>query len=65
MLQNIYRIKDSKLDFTEIFANTNDVVLEIGFGMGGSLVEMALINPAKITLVLRFIKQWLVIFSMK
>ncbi|MDE4940593.1 tRNA (guanosine(46)-N7)-methyltransferase TrmB, partial [Francisella tularensis subsp. holarctica] len=39
--------KDRKLDFTEIFANTNDVVLEIGFGMGGSLVEMALANPAK------------------
>ncbi|APC91138.1 MULTISPECIES: tRNA (guanosine(46)-N7)-methyltransferase TrmB [Francisella] len=39
--------KDNKLDFAEIFANTNDVVLEIGFGMGGSLVEMALANPAK------------------
>ena len=55
MLQNIYRIKDGKLDFTEIFTNTNDVVLEIGFGMGVSLVEMALTYPAKTTLVFRFI----------
>lgn len=29
------------LDFTAIFGNDNDVVLEIGFGMGKSLVEMA------------------------
>lgn len=29
------------LDFAQIFGNNNDVVLEIGFGMGKSLVEMA------------------------
>ena len=29
------------LDFSQVFANENDVVLEIGFGMGKSLVEMA------------------------
>ncbi|MET1218385.1 MAG: tRNA (guanosine(46)-N7)-methyltransferase TrmB [Glaciecola sp.] len=29
------------LDFTEVFGNANPVVLEIGFGMGKSLVEMA------------------------
>ena len=43
----IENAKDRKLDFTEIFTNTNDVILEIGFGMGGSLVEMALANPTK------------------
>jgi tRNA (guanine-N7-)-methyltransferase len=29
------------LDFSQVFANGNPVVLEIGFGMGKSLVEMA------------------------
>ncbi|TMP81972.1 tRNA (guanosine(46)-N7)-methyltransferase TrmB [Pseudoalteromonas phenolica] len=29
------------LDFSQVFGNDNDVVLEIGFGMGKSLVEMA------------------------
>ncbi len=29
------------LDFSAVFGNDNDVVLEIGFGMGKSLVEMA------------------------
>ncbi len=33
------------LDLTEVFGNSNDVVLEIGFGMGKSLVEMAKNNP--------------------
>ncbi|CCQ10712.1 tRNA (guanine46-N7-)-methyltransferase [Pseudoalteromonas luteoviolacea B = ATCC 29581] len=33
------------LDFEAVFGNTNDVVLEIGFGMGKSLVEMAKNNP--------------------
>ena len=31
----------SLVDFTEIFGNSNPVVLEIGFGMGRSLGEMA------------------------
>lgn len=30
-----------RMDFKEIFGNDNPVVFEIGFGMGGSLVEMA------------------------
>lgn len=34
-------------DFTQIYGNTNPVILEIGFGMGKSLVEMALQNPDK------------------
>ena len=34
------------LDFTNVFGNDNDVVLEIGFGMGKSLVEMAKNDPA-------------------
>ena len=29
------------LDFSQVFGNDNDIVLEIGFGMGKSLVEMA------------------------
>lgn len=32
--------------FENVFQNNNDVVLEIGFGMGASLVEMAKNNPA-------------------
>ena len=28
-------------DFNQIYGNNNPVVLEIGFGMGHSLVEMA------------------------
>ncbi|AWB68988.1 tRNA (guanosine(46)-N7)-methyltransferase TrmB [Saccharobesus litoralis] len=35
------------LDFSDLFANNNPVVLEIGFGMGASLVEMAANNPDK------------------
>ncbi len=34
-------------DFSAIFGNTNPVILEIGFGMGKSLVEMAKANPDK------------------
>ncbi|OOR96804.1 tRNA (guanosine(46)-N7)-methyltransferase TrmB [Canicola haemoglobinophilus] len=34
-------------DFTQIYGNTNPVILEIGFGMGKSLVEMAMQNPDK------------------
>jgi tRNA (guanine-N7-)-methyltransferase len=34
------------LDFAKIFSNTHDVVLEIGFGNGDTLVEMAQANPA-------------------
>ncbi|MEO2267004.1 tRNA (guanosine(46)-N7)-methyltransferase TrmB [Pseudoalteromonas sp. YIC-656] len=37
--------KDGLLDFTKVFGNDNDVVLEIGFGMGKSLVEMAKNDP--------------------
>ena len=32
---------DGRLDFALLFGNSNPVVLEIGFGMGKSLVEMA------------------------
>ncbi|MFZ7142679.1 tRNA (guanosine(46)-N7)-methyltransferase TrmB [Avibacterium avium] len=34
-------------DFKKIYANDNPVILEIGFGMGKSLVEMAEQNPDK------------------
>ncbi|EAT13036.1 tRNA (guanosine(46)-N7)-methyltransferase TrmB [Bermanella marisrubri] len=33
------------LDYQAVFGNSNPVVLEIGFGMGKSLVEMAEANP--------------------
>jgi len=33
------------LDYQAIFGNDNPVVLEIGFGMGKSLIEMCLANP--------------------
>ena len=35
------------LDFAEVFGNDNPVTLEIGFGMGASLVEMAAGSPEK------------------
>ncbi len=35
------------IDWKEVFANDNPVVLEIGFGMGASLVEMAKNAPHK------------------
>ncbi|MFA3792680.1 tRNA (guanosine(46)-N7)-methyltransferase TrmB [Aliiglaciecola sp. SL4] len=38
---------DGKLDFTEVFSRSAPVVLEIGFGMGKSLVEMAANEPDK------------------
>lgn len=37
--------QDTPFNFAEIFGNDNPVVLEIGFGMGRSLVEMAEQNP--------------------
>ncbi|WP_054674961.1 tRNA (guanosine(46)-N7)-methyltransferase TrmB [Parasalinivibrio latis] len=38
---------ESRLDWKEVFGNDNPVVLEIGFGMGASLVEMAKNAPEK------------------
>jgi len=37
--------QDGLLDFSKVFENNNPVVLEIGFGMGKSLVEMAKAAP--------------------
>ncbi|NBI13233.1 tRNA (guanosine(46)-N7)-methyltransferase TrmB [[Haemophilus] felis] len=39
--------QNQPFDFKKIYGNDNPVVLEIGFGMGYSLVEMALNNPDK------------------
>lgn len=39
--------KEEMLDFTEVFGRDAPVVLEIGFGMGKSLIEMALNAPEK------------------
>jgi tRNA (guanine-N7-)-methyltransferase len=38
-------IADGMLDFHTLFGRNGDVVIEIGFGMGDSLVEMALAAP--------------------
>lgn len=37
----------STIDWSAVFGNNNPVVLEIGFGMGASLVEMASKSPEK------------------
>ncbi|WP_407331391.1 tRNA (guanosine(46)-N7)-methyltransferase TrmB [Enterovibrio sp. 27052020O] len=39
--------EEKKLNWVEVFGNDNPVVLEIGFGMGASLVEMAKNAPEK------------------
>jgi tRNA (guanine-N7-)-methyltransferase len=39
--------QEQLLDWNEVFGNDNPVVLEIGFGMGASLVEMAKAAPNK------------------
>lgn len=39
--------EEKQLNWTEVFGNDNPVVLEIGFGMGASLVEMAKNAPEK------------------
>jgi tRNA (guanine-N7-)-methyltransferase len=38
---------ESKIDFYELFGNTNGITLEIGFGMGKATVEIACTNPDK------------------
>ncbi|WP_036551111.1 tRNA (guanosine(46)-N7)-methyltransferase TrmB [Neptunomonas japonica] len=40
-------IKDGPVDFNEVFGREAPVVLEIGFGMGDSLLEMASREPHK------------------
>ncbi|MGY8869239.1 MAG: tRNA (guanosine(46)-N7)-methyltransferase TrmB [Pseudomonadales bacterium] len=40
-------IKDGPVDFNEVFGREAPVVLEIGFGMGDSLLEMASREPNK------------------
>ena len=39
--------QNAPFDFVAIYGNTNPVILEIGFGMGKSLVDMAEANPDK------------------
>ncbi len=36
---------DGMLDFKSLFGNDNQVVIEVGFGMGDSLIEMAINSP--------------------
>ncbi|MCU7836705.1 MAG: tRNA (guanosine(46)-N7)-methyltransferase TrmB [gamma proteobacterium symbiont of Taylorina sp.] len=46
-LWQIYGIKADKqlLDFEQLYEKKSSVILEIGFGMGDSLIEMAVNNP--------------------
>ena len=37
--------EDSMLDYEKIFGNTNDTIIEIGFGNGETTAQMALIKP--------------------
>ena len=45
--KHVLEYSQDKLNFAEMFDNNNPVILEIGFGMGGSLVQMAMENPQK------------------
>ena len=38
-------LKDNQLNFGELFLNSHDVILEIGFGNGDSLLDMATQQP--------------------
>ena len=38
-------LEGGMLDYSQVFGNDNPVVLEIGFGMGKSLIEMCHANP--------------------
>lgn len=38
-------LTDELMDFEQVFANSNQVILEIGFGMGQSLAQMGVDNP--------------------
>ncbi|MGE4416616.1 MAG: tRNA (guanosine(46)-N7)-methyltransferase TrmB, partial [Marinobacterium sp.] len=40
-------LADGRLDYAEVFGREAPVVLEIGFGMGDSLIEMARQAPEK------------------
>jgi tRNA (guanine-N7-)-methyltransferase len=38
-------LTDNQLNFVELFLNSNDVTLEVGFGNGDSLLEMSIQQP--------------------
>ena len=37
--------EEKKLNFVDIFGNTNPIVIEIGFGMGDATIALAIANP--------------------
>lgn len=39
--------QNKKINLKELFGNDHPVIFEIGFGMGGSLIQMAIENPNK------------------
>ncbi len=55
--------QEQLLDWNTVFGNDNPVVLEIGFGMGASLVEMLKTRLRKTSLASRFIARVLVLVS--
>lgn len=40
-------LADGRIDYSKVFGRESDVVIEVGFGMGASLVEMAKCAPEK------------------
>lgn len=56
-------LNNGLLDFNQVFGREAPVVLEIGFGMGDSLVEMAKDQPEKTTSALKFTVRVLAAYS--
>lgn len=52
-----FALSDGEFDIPKAFGRDAYTVLEIGFGMGQSFIEMAKAAPEKITLALKFIPQ--------
>ncbi|MDR2097353.1 MAG: tRNA (guanosine(46)-N7)-methyltransferase TrmB [Spirochaetaceae bacterium] len=48
-LSGVYGIPfaETALDFNAVFGNSNPITIEIGFGMGGAMTEIAAANPDK------------------
>jgi len=51
------KLANGVIDTDAVFGRSGPKVLEIGFGMGDSLVEMAVLNRRQILSVLKYILQ--------
>jgi len=58
-------LTDNQLNFGELFMNSHDVILEVGFGNGDSLLEMAIQQPKQNFLGVESMRLVLVGSSMK